>query len=295
VSARRVRIGAVLAAGLAVAASAPSAEATFPGRNGRIAFTNTEFFAEDPDYRSQIVSIRPDGSAPERLAGNKAEFPAYRPDGHMIAFARPTGIFLMRFDGSAERRLLPGAYGEPDWAPDGRRLVVTRTRKPHRLVIWDRGKLRPLTTGSTPAWSPNGTHIAFTRPDLPYGDTSVYVMGSGGCCVRRLGPGHLPEWSPNGRRIIFTRHGNLLRSIRPDGTGLRTVAPIHGSNPVYAPNGKRIAYVKTFQHDGFRADAILTMGADGRRRTRVFDTAVDRYGGIYASELDWQPRPRQRP
>jgi Tol biopolymer transport system component len=285
----------MLAVGLALAAAAPAAEATFPGRNGRIAFTITEFFAESSDYRSQIVSIRPDGSAPLRLAGDKAEFPAYRPDGRMVAFARPTGIFLMRSDGSAERRLLPGGYGEPDWAPDGRRLVLTRTRKPHRLVIWDRGELRPLTTGSTPAWSPSGKLIAFTRADLPWqrGRTSIYVMSSEGCCVRRLGQGDVPEWSPDGQRIIFTRDGNLLRSIRPDGTGLRAVAPIHASNPVYAPNGRRIAYVKNFQHDFFRADAVLTMAADGRRRTRVFDTATARFGGIFASELDWQPRPRR--
>jgi dipeptidyl aminopeptidase/acylaminoacyl peptidase len=283
----------IIAVALALAAAAPTAEATFPGRNGRIAFTNTEFFAEDPDYLSQVVSIRPDGSAPLRLAGAKAESPAYRPDGRMIAFARPTGIFLMRSDGSAERRLLPGPYAEPDWSPDGRRLVVTRTRKRPSLVIWDRGELRPLTTGSTPAWSPSGTLIAFLRADLPWrrGRTSIYVMSSEGCCVRRLGQGDFPEWSPDGRRVVFTRDDNLLRSMRPDGTGLRAVAPIHGVNPVYAPDGRRIAYVKNFQHDGFSADAILTMAADGRRRTRVFDTATDRYGGIFASDLDWQPRP----
>jgi hypothetical protein len=84
VRAVQTAIGRVmLAVGLALAAAAPTADATFPGRNGRIAFTITEFFAESSGYRSQIVSIRPDGSAPLRLAGDKAEFPAYRPDGQM--------------------------------------------------------------------------------------------------------------------------------------------------------------------------------------------------------------------
>ena len=272
------------------------AEATFPGRNGRIAFTSFQYSAEDYSYESWIISIRPDGSAPRVLAAGRPEYAAYRPDGHMIAFARPRGgIFLMRSDGSAERRLLPGPYGEPDWSPDGRRLVVTRTRKPRGLVIWDRGGLRPLTTGLTAAWSPTGTLIAFTRINLGDGPpSSVYVMSSEGCCVRRLAPGDQPEWSPDGRRIIFTRGSNMLRSIRPDGTGLRRLAPIHGSNPVYAPNGQRIAYVKSIQHSGFSADAVFTMGAAGRRRTRIFDTVgapVD--VGIYASRLDWQPRPRR--
>jgi TolB protein len=294
--------GVMLGAGLALALAAPAAEATFPGRNGRIAFTSFEFSAEDNSYGSWIISIRPDGSAPRVLAKGRPQDAAYRPDGHMIAFVRPrAGIFVMRSDGSAERRLLSGAYGEPDWSPHGRRLVVTRTRKPRGLVVWDRGELRPLTTGSTAAWSPSGTLIAFTRADLRYGAASVYVMSSQGCCIRRLGPGDFPEWSPDGRRIIFARGDHLdelgafrpyLRTIRPDGTGLRAVAPIHASNPVYAPDGKRIAYVKKIEHSGFSADAVFTMGLNGQRRTRILDTAGAPISGIYASRLDWQPRPR---
>ena len=129
---RRVMLGA----GLALALAAPRAEATFPGRNGRIAFTNFEYSAEDNSYESRIISIRPDGSAPRVLAAGRPEYAAYRPDGHMIAFVRPkAGIFVMRSDGSAKRRLVTGPYGEPDWSPDGRRLVVTRTRRPRGLVI----------------------------------------------------------------------------------------------------------------------------------------------------------------
>jgi Tol biopolymer transport system component len=282
----------------------PAAQATFPGHNGRIAFASFEYSAEDNSYASWIVSVRPDGRAPRVLADGRPQDAAYRPDGHMIAFARPAaGIFVMRSDGSAERRVISGPYEEPDWSPDGQRLVVTRTRKPRGLVVWDGGALRPLASGSpaarvsTAAWSPMGTLIAFTSLDLRSGDTSVYVMSSGGCCVRRLASGVEPEWSPDGRRITFATSsaGNVMSSIRPDGTGLRRLARVHGTNPVYAPNGKRVAYVKTIEHGGFRADAVFAMGSDGRRRTRVFDTVGARIDvGIYATRLDWQPRPRSR-
>src|SRR5215207_5426896 len=153
---------------IALLAVGPAAQATFPGHNGRIAFRSFEFSAEDNSYASWIISMRPDGSAPRVLARGRPEDAAYRHDGHMIAFARPgAGIFVMRSDGSAEHRLISGPYGEPDWSPDGR-LVATGTRRPGGLVIWDRGELRSLTRGSTGAWSPNGTLIAFTRADLRY-------------------------------------------------------------------------------------------------------------------------------
>lgn len=90
--ARQVRIAsAVLTAGLAIAAVTPSVHATFPGRNGRIAFTTIWYSAESNDYR-EIVSIKPDGGAP-RLLARDAEHPAYRPGGRMLAFARGGGIF----------------------------------------------------------------------------------------------------------------------------------------------------------------------------------------------------------
>ena len=253
----------VVAAGLlgCVLASAPASEATYPGRNGRIAFTTIWYSAESNDDYREIWSIRPDGSAPRRLA-RVAEDPAYRPDGHMIAFARPAtfarpaGIFLMRSDGFAKRRLLTGPYEEPDWSPDGRQLAFTRTRKPLGVVTWRRGgQLRWLTSGSTPAWSPTGALIAFTR------EGQLYVARPDGSGVRRLAPGYAwdPEWSPDGRRVVFTRIDNTMRSIRADGTGLRRVAPTHAGNPVYSPNGRLISYSKSVPFM-----VVLTMRADGR-------------------------------
>ena len=194
--ARRLRIAsAVFTTGLAVAAAAPSVYATFPGGNGRIAFGAIEYSDESNDDTREIVSIRPDGSSPRLLAGNSAEHPAYRPDGHMIAFVRPGGIFLMRSDGSAKRRLFSGPYGDPDWAPDGRRLVVTRTRTPRGIVIWGRGELRALTSGAAPVGRRPGGSSHRRAPQVAQQSSSVYVMSTNGCCVRRLGPcGSAPEW-----------------------------------------------------------------------------------------------------
>ena len=283
--------GLMLAAGLALAAGAPSAEATFPGHNGRIAFTAVEYSAESNDDYRQIASIRPDGSHLSRLV-DFAEHPSYRPDGHMIAFARAKGIFLMRSNGTARRRLLSGPYGDPDWAPDGKRLVVASTRKPRSIFIWSGGgKPHALTDGYAPAWSPDGRLIAFTRNDLlsPQGRilSSVNVIGCGGGSVHRLAPGQQPEWSPNGHRIIFADNNYRLRTIRPDGTGLRRAAPIHARVAVYSPDGRRIAYAK----GALGSPLILKMRADGRQRTRIFNVGRDLESSDVL-DIDWQPRLR---
>ena len=49
--------------------------------------------------------------------------------------------------------------------------------------------------------------------------------------------------------------------------------------------------MKSLEYSGFGADAVFTMGADGRHRTRIFNTVEGPVDiGIYASRLDWQPR-----
>jgi Tol biopolymer transport system component len=298
---RRARIAsAVFTAGLAVVAATPSVQATFPGRNGRIAFTTIEYSAESNDDYREIVSISSDGSAPRRLA-REAEDPAYRPDGHMIAFARAGGIFLMRSDGSAKRRLLSGPYAQPDWSPDGKRLLVTRMRRPRSIFIWSSGKLSALTRGTQPAWSPTGELIAFTRVHglAPNGEflESVHVMHADGSRVRRLESGFDPEWSPNGRRILFTRFDGSIRSIRPNRTGLRAVTPIQAFSPIYSPNGRLISFSKRVPANGFSHGFVVTMRADGRRRKRIYNVTRDLPPCCphEAWDLDWQPRPRPRP
>jgi TolB protein len=313
------RLALVLAC---VAWIAPAAEATFPGRNGRIAFTADEPAneGEDASY-AFVVSIRPDGSDPRVLAGQGAEDPAYRPDGHMIAFSRfrnvrmpsaefdweyvirERGVFLMRANGTHERRLIAGPYVDPDWSPTGQQLVVTRTRRPRGLVIWRRGQLRRLTAGSNPAWSPTGRQIAFVRNDIPHlGDWTtprIYLARADGTGIHRIAPGHSPEWSPDGRRIIFSGAGRTY-VIRPDRTGLHRVAPVPQRSPIYSPNGSFITYTKglvaPFQY-GWN-DFILMMRANGRDRTRIFPVsnsdAIPQPGSftMVGDELDWQPRPR---
>src|SRR5262249_20395236 len=69
------------------------------------------------------------------------------------------------------------------------------------------GGLRKLTSGSypsdAPAFSPDGTRIAFSRAGV-----GIVTMDVNGKAIHRLttnGRDGYPAWSPDGKQIVFTR------------------------------------------------------------------------------------------
>ena len=155
--------------------------------------------------------------------------PAWSPDGSRISFAGGSSdwdIFVINSDGSGLRKLLGTrrSDSDPDWSPDGRRIVFQGGRsiwtvsvaggRPHRLT-------RPAFRDQTPAWSPNGSWIAFVRFESNHleTDSDLWLMRPDGSQLHRvlarerdhhnLGvrtpdriPG-APAWSADGGSIAF--------------------------------------------------------------------------------------------
>ena len=110
---------------------------------------------------------------------------------------------------------------------------------------------RRVTQGLSPAWSPDGTKLAFVREGG--GDAEIYVADADGTSVRRLtrsrGGDVNPAWSPDGSRIAFVsnRRGLYrLHVMRADGTGTRDVIRRRAAGnvftPAWSPDGRRIAF-----------------------------------------------------
>jgi Tol biopolymer transport system component len=271
-----------------------TAEAAFPGANGRIAYAVDESGGGDLD-NYWIETVLPDGTGRRRPDLSVADL-AFSPDGRRIAYSDPFdgSIFSVDASGRGRSRRLSRARefdGSPDWSPSGRRLVFARiysSSKPTDVWVYYFGGARPLTQGTDPAWSIKG-HIAFTR-EIGFSPVpGIYSIRPDGSQRRQVSPlGVEPDWSPTGNRIVF-RLGSDIALMRADGSHLQRLT--HGraidSQPSYAPNGRRIVFVRN-------DSTVLTMTTAGRDLKRVAKPISDVDADIRVFSPDWQPRPPTR-
>ena len=137
--------------------------------------------------------------------------------------------------------------------------------------------------GEVPAWSPDGTRIAFVSSrDNPSG-TGIFVMNADGTNLKRLTLNPVysdssPAWSPDGTQITFAavRDGATQHEIylmNADGTNLRRLTSGGGFNhgPAWSPDGSRIAF--TSHRDG--NFEIYVMDADGGNQRRLTNNPDD--------------------
>jgi Tol biopolymer transport system component len=136
------------------------------------------------------------------------------------------------------------------------------------------GHVADTTSNFHPAWSPDGTKIAFASTR----DTTaqIFVMDPNGANVTRLtfdgADDAQPAWSPDGMKIAFAtnRDGNdEIYVMAPNGTPQTNLTNNAASDlaPAWSPNGTKIA----FQSDRETNYAVWVMNADGSNPVRLTD------------------------
>jgi len=317
-------LGALALVSSAVIVPLSLAEATFEGRDGRIAFV-----ARNPGG-FDIYTVRPDGTGLLMLTSSGgARDPRYDLTGTRIAYTlvgtSSKDVWVMRDGGHNQKPLIatPTNESEPSWSPDGEWLAFTSDetgRKQVHLHHIPTGVSHQLTFTSdtmrqawSPAWSPDGRRIAFVG-QVPSGQSPTgefyYKYSKAVMTVRPDGTGlhqvtkstymfaQRPDWTPDAKRIIFTNYGLEYRNycprptywIRADGTDQHRLGPRSCSEwgAVLSPGGDRMALWSSgpwLNHEGDDKPGIYVADSDGSNWARIV-TEV-RYG----AGLDWQPLP----
>jgi Tol biopolymer transport system component len=299
-----------------------AATATFPGANGRIAYSRQGL--DELTWTS-----RPDGSGRRRVLSHGAQ-PQFTADGRHFVYvrsdtdlARKQGIYIATADGSVrrpiittdDRRIGNGAWSVLDVtvSPDATSVAFTAaahvTDEPHHpdivtfgrpsiyVASIDGGDLRLLVTDARqPTWSPDGTTIAYIANDRAV--ARVAPDGSGRRTVIAAAPRtwrSQPDFSPDGTKLVLTQ---LTRPFRRRGSQIAIVdlaaarlrlLPVavtrYAADAVWSPDGSRIAYV-TLDLWRPRPLRLFLVRPDGTGKRVAFRS---RQSQIY--HLAWQPRP----
>ena len=293
--------------------------AAYPGKNGKIFFTET--IEKSTRIVHWVVSVSPDGKGAKRLVRGRS--PSVSANGARVAFTTDTeelddsgqqsDIWVMRRDGKGKKRLTSTddvSEGDPQWLPDGRIAFLRPDKRRNQiwvmnadgsgqqLLIADERPPPPCPpaeecftfTQQEPAWSPDGKTIAYTAEvgdETAYDGRYVWAMNADGSGRRMLTP--LPSEGsrgPEDESPDWAPDGSRILFWQGDG-GIWTMDPqgdsrtriTNGAEPAWSPDGKQIV---------FQGRKGLTVArANGRDRRLIYEGGRDTYrvGGPV-----WQPR-----
>jgi TolB protein len=167
-------------------------------------------FTSDRDGNPEIYVVNTDGTGLRRMTNNPAidVTPTWSPTGNQLAWVSDrTGnphIYIMNADGTGQRSIISEYCDRPTWASGAFNEIAyaARTGPGYDIKLYSvgTGESKKLTDGigsnESPAFSPNGRHIAFTS--TRNGKSQIFTIDREGNNLRQItreGNNKFPNWS----------------------------------------------------------------------------------------------------
>ena len=167
-------------------------------------------FTTNRDGNPEIYVMNADGSGLRRMTNHPAidVSPTWSPSGNHLAWVSDrTGsgrIYMMNADGTGQRVLISEEAYRPTWSSEPFNEIAYAAKNGPgydiKVYSFQTGEARRITDGigsnESPAFAPNGRHIAFTS--TRNGKVQVYTIARDGNDLRQItreGNNKYPNWS----------------------------------------------------------------------------------------------------
>jgi Tol biopolymer transport system component len=235
----------------------------------------------NPEYEIIYTVPATGGIATQVTPQGWTSYPEYSPDGKRIYFRWDGGkIASVPSEGGAVDSVkidsefniitaVPGSGNEI--SPDGKTIVFSGMKNFYKdgekrwevdifTIPVEGGKPKQLTEISSelqdrfPCWSPDGSSIAFIRPEIVDKESimHIYTMSGEGENLKKItvisnDVAYAPiDWTPDGKSITFFTNNNSIHSVPFEGGESKLITEIYSVNSqrelAWSPDGKELAY-----------------------------------------------------
>lgn len=249
-------------------------------------------YCSEGDTSTDIYLVSPDGSGLTQLTdypGSECHH-KWSPDGSLLAFVSersPTyNLYVLDLDSLTQTTILTSEQriDEYTWSPDSRSLAISLESGGRPSEIWilraDGTAHTRITTASdapayqmhfSPAWSPDGSLIAYVIYSGPREKSRIHLVTPGGedrTPKQQASRDHFPpSWSPDGASLLFSGGNDLytaavstLEEVRLTESAAIEIAP------AWSPDGRAIAFVRVRGVGGsskYLAGELMAISPDG--------------------------------